>query len=107
MDQLVSMILGLTCILQIIIVLIVGHKVRTLERTINAHDRLFDSLNRLDKATAHQIAIMRWEIKRLDHSVVNVQCHCFRPPRPHRGERTIGDGQLRRSTRDEKPGGLA
>lgn len=93
MDQLAMMILGLTCILQVIIVLIVGHKVHRLERTINAHDRLFDSLNRLDKATARQIAIMRVEIKGHNHSADHSHCHCFQPLRGDRGEISIGNGQ--------------
>jgi hypothetical protein len=87
--------LGLTCILQLIIILMVGAKVRHIERTINAHGRLFDSLNRLDKATAHQIVVMRAEIKGHTHSPDHSHCHCFQPLREGRGERTIGDDQHR------------
>ena len=93
MDELTATALGLTCILQIIIVTIIAAKVRRMERTQNEHARHLFALNQLDRAMARQIGLVRREIYRLDQCPCHSGYHCLRPsPRP-RGERTTGDGQ--------------
>jgi hypothetical protein len=95
MPEMMFIALGLTCILQLVIILLVGAKVRRLERTINEHSRHLYALNQLDRAMARQIDLVRRAIKRIEECTCHSGCPFVRTTPAPRGERTTGDGQPR------------
>lgn len=54
--------LGITAILQLVVILVMGGAVRRIERVTREHDRHLFALNQLNRAQARQIGILRSEL---------------------------------------------
>jgi hypothetical protein len=90
--------LGLTAILQLCVIIVIGSQCRKIERTQNEHARHLFALNQVDKAQARLIEGVRQRIysdsHSHDHSPLHYERHSSGGRRGHRGERSSGDGQV-------------